>query len=131
MLLYKQTVVITKAYQPKIFGGNKVLPKFCDVCLNHDFLVLYGYKKKFCLKFWVKTKKRKVFTLICLRFLNSCPKNIVISKKKVFHLNLNFFLHIVFVFVVQKICFNEIIPCRCPKISNFIHIFLSLPKKLP
>ena len=26
----------------KIFGGNEVLPKSCDVCPNHDFLVLYG-----------------------------------------------------------------------------------------
>ena len=30
------------AYQPKKFwGGNEVLPKFCDVCRNHDFLVFY------------------------------------------------------------------------------------------
>ena len=26
----------------KILGGNEVLPKSCDVCPNHDFLVLYG-----------------------------------------------------------------------------------------
>ena len=34
-------------YQPKKFwGGNEVLPKFCDVCPNHDFRVHFGYDKK-------------------------------------------------------------------------------------
>ena len=31
---------------PKNFGGNEVLPKFCDVCPNHDFIVHFGYDKK-------------------------------------------------------------------------------------
>ena len=26
----------------KIWGSNEVLPKFCDVCPNHDFLAHYG-----------------------------------------------------------------------------------------
>ena len=26
----------------KFLGGNDVLPKSCDVCPSHDFLVLYG-----------------------------------------------------------------------------------------
>ena len=26
----------------KNLGGNEVLPQFCDVCSNHDFLVHYG-----------------------------------------------------------------------------------------
>ena len=30
----------------KILGGNEVLPKFCDVCPNHDFRVHFGYDKK-------------------------------------------------------------------------------------
>ena len=30
----------------KILGGNEVLPKFCDVCPNHDFIVHFGYDKK-------------------------------------------------------------------------------------
>ena len=30
----------------KIWGGNEVLPKFCDVCPNHDFIVHFGYDKK-------------------------------------------------------------------------------------
>ena len=34
-------------YQPKKFwGGNEVLPEFCDVCPNHDFRVHLGYDKK-------------------------------------------------------------------------------------
>ena len=34
-------------YQPKKFwGGNEVLPEFCDVCPNHDFRVHFGYDKK-------------------------------------------------------------------------------------
>ena len=28
--------------QNKIWGDNEALPKFCDKCSNHDFLVLYG-----------------------------------------------------------------------------------------
>ena len=31
---------------PKNLGGNEVLPKFCDVCPNHDFIVHFGYDKK-------------------------------------------------------------------------------------
>ena len=31
---------------PKKFGGNEVLPKFCDLCPNHDFIVHFGYDKK-------------------------------------------------------------------------------------
>ena len=30
--------------------GDKVLPKFCNICQNHDFLIVfghYGYEKKF------------------------------------------------------------------------------------
>ena len=30
----------------KIWGAMKFLPKFCDKCPNHDFLVLYGKDKK-------------------------------------------------------------------------------------
>ena len=30
----------------KKIGGNEVLPKFCDVCPNHDFLEHYGEDKK-------------------------------------------------------------------------------------
>ena len=30
----------------KNLGGNEVLPKFCDVCPNHDFIVHFGYDKK-------------------------------------------------------------------------------------
>ena len=30
----------------KILGGNEVLPKFCDICPNHDFIVHFGYDKK-------------------------------------------------------------------------------------
>ena len=41
----------------KKFAGNRVLPKFCDVCSSFGFLELYGYEKKICLKFKVKTKK--------------------------------------------------------------------------
>ena len=39
---------------PKKFGGNEVLPKFCDVCANHDFIVHFGYERKtnFVLKSW-------------------------------------------------------------------------------
>ena len=33
----------------KIWGDNEVLSKFCDVCPNHDFLVLLGQKN--CLSF--------------------------------------------------------------------------------
>ena len=29
----------------KVLGGDKVLPKFCNIFPNHDFLVLYGYDK--------------------------------------------------------------------------------------
>ena len=39
--------ISTYPYQPKKFwGGNEVLPKFCDVCPNHDFRVHFGYDKK-------------------------------------------------------------------------------------
>ena len=31
---------------PKKLGGSEVLPKFCDVCPNNDFIVHYGYDKK-------------------------------------------------------------------------------------
>ena len=58
-------------YQPKKFEGktNRVLLKFCDVFPNLDFLALYEYKKKFCLQFRVKTKKRKkLFTLNLILF---------------------------------------------------------------
>ena len=37
---------------------NTVFPKIYDVCPNHDFLELYGYEKKLCLEFRVKTKKQ-------------------------------------------------------------------------
>ena len=48
----------TWAYQGKKIWGNTVLLNiFCDVCLNYDFLELYGCEKKICLKFGVKTKK--------------------------------------------------------------------------
>ena len=36
------SVRITGVPSQKIWEGNKVLPKSCDVCPNHDFLVLYG-----------------------------------------------------------------------------------------
>ena len=29
----------------KNLGGNEFLPKFCDVCSNHDFIVYFGYDK--------------------------------------------------------------------------------------
>ena len=48
----------------KNLAGNTVLPKFCDVCPNHDFLELYGCEKKICLlKFREKIKKRLTFNL--------------------------------------------------------------------
>ena len=42
----------------KKLRDNTVLTKSCDACTNHDFLVLYGYNKKFCQKYRVGTKKR-------------------------------------------------------------------------
>ena len=34
----------------KDLGGDKFLLKFCDICLNYDFLILYGNDKN-CLRF--------------------------------------------------------------------------------
>ena len=35
--LFTELIVLVK----KFWGGNKVLPKLCDICPNHYFLVLY------------------------------------------------------------------------------------------
>ena len=43
----------------KNLGGNRVLPKFSDVCPNLDFLELYRYEKKIYQKFTVKSKKKR------------------------------------------------------------------------
>ena len=45
----------------KCLEGNPVLPKFYDICSNHDLLVLFGNEKKLCLKVRVKTKKSNHF----------------------------------------------------------------------
>ena len=43
----KNTLLLTIAVPAqKKLGGNEVLPKFCDVCPNHDFIVHFGYDKK-------------------------------------------------------------------------------------
>ena len=52
----------------KNLGGNEVLPKFCDVYLNHDFIVHFGYDKKIV---WDSQTKNQF-----------CPKIMVIFKKK-------------------------------------------------
>ena len=41
----------------KKFESNTVFFKICNFCPNLDFLLLCGYKNKFCSKFKVKTKK--------------------------------------------------------------------------
>ena len=47
ILTAKSVLPGTYPYQPKKFwGGNEVLPEFCDVCPNHDFRVHFGYDKK-------------------------------------------------------------------------------------
>ena len=67
-------------YQPKKFwGGNEVLPEFCDVCPNHDFRVHFGYDKKivwvsqtktnFVLKSWWSLKKKRSSPKFGLLFL--------------------------------------------------------------
>ena len=46
----------------KNFGvGNTVLIKFCDISPKYDFIELYGYERKNCLKFRVKTKKEGLY----------------------------------------------------------------------
>ena len=56
-------------YQPKkCFEGN-------TVCPNHDRLVLYKNEKKFCLKFRVKTKKKKSL------YFDSSPISQFLSQK--------------------------------------------------
>ena len=45
-ILVGQTNETHSRTSPKKFGGNEVLPKFCDVYLNHDFIVHFGYDKK-------------------------------------------------------------------------------------
>ena len=56
---------------PKKLGVSEVLPKFCDVCPNNDFIVHYGYDKKI-----VRDSRTKN---------QSCPKIMVISKKRPSH----------------------------------------------
>ena len=54
ILLYNRTYMCIAVPAQKNLGGNEVLPKFCDVCSNHDFIVYstysfivhYGYDKK-------------------------------------------------------------------------------------
>ena len=47
ILSFVYTIVVAIAVPAqKILGGNEVLPKFCDVCPNHDFRVHFGYDKK-------------------------------------------------------------------------------------
>ena len=53
----------------KMLVGDTVLPKFYDVCQNHDLPALDGYEKKFCLKFRMKTKKRSSSQTLII-FLN-------------------------------------------------------------
>ena len=68
----------------KNLGGNQVLPKFCDICPNHDFLAHYGKdkeivedsrtKNKFCPKIMLISKQKKIekssveFSLIFFNF---------------------------------------------------------------
>ena len=42
-----------------MLGSNAVLPELFDVFLNHVLQVLYGYKKKYCLKFRVRRQNKK------------------------------------------------------------------------
>ena len=53
-------ICIRRTGRIKIWEGNTVLPKFGNVCPNHDFPEL---EKKICLKFRVKTKNNKCFYL--------------------------------------------------------------------
>ena len=52
----------------KNLGDNEILPKFCDVCPNHNFIIHYGYDKKIVCDSQTKNQ--------------FCPKIMVISKKK-------------------------------------------------
>ena len=40
------TIMCIAVPAQKNLGGNEVLPKFYDVCPNHDFIVHFGYEKK-------------------------------------------------------------------------------------
>ena len=33
------------------WGDDGIVPKFCDICPIHHFLVLYEYEKKICFRF--------------------------------------------------------------------------------
>ena len=47
ILSFVYTIVVAIAVPAqKILGGNEFLPKFCDVCPNHDFRVHFRYDKK-------------------------------------------------------------------------------------
>ena len=46
--MYDRVLVIRPIAVPaqKNLGDNEILPKFCDVCPNHDFIAHFGYDKK-------------------------------------------------------------------------------------
>ena len=54
--VFKFCTTIGVPAEKNLKRANTVLPKFCDVCPNHDFPELYKYEKKIYLKFRVKTK---------------------------------------------------------------------------
>ena len=83
----------------KNLGCNEVLPKFCDIYPNYDFLAFYGLDKRIVGDSRTKAKFR--------------PKNMVFSKKKR--------LNLVIIFSIYN--------CRCPKIHDFAQIFYIAGRK--
>ena len=78
---YLGTLIVIPIAVPsqKNLGGNKILPKFCDVFPNHDFIVHYGYEKKiFC-----DSQTKNQFGLKIM-VISRAPQ----KKRKGLHLNL-------------------------------------------
>ena len=135
-------------YQPKKFwGGNEVLPKFCDVCPNHDFRVHFGYDKKivwvsqtktnFVLKSWwslkkKKKKKKKSSLKFSLLIFDFRPKIKVFSKKKKkgLHLNLGYyFLQFLIITSLNFLTLPKFFISLPEKLWFCPNIFFSLPEK--
>ena len=77
----KKKILSNRRTSLKNFGDNRVLPELCDVSPTLDFLQLYGYERKICPEFRVKTKKKSLHQGWDSNFLRTGSKELQTSDR--------------------------------------------------